>query len=94
MNCRKNLKRPKVTDCVNCEYEDVCKFESIIRGAKDIENIHSENTNGVIDRYEEANIKLEKKLGPHLYGIVSLMLGFFIFGIIVAILSWITDLLG
>ena len=63
MDCRKNLKQPKMTDCVNCEYEDICKFESIIRGARGIENIHSENAKSIMDRIGETDKKLEEKYG-------------------------------
>ena len=52
MKCRKNLSNPNVKDCMQCEYQDLCKMESILGSAKEISNIHTESTKGIMNKID------------------------------------------
>ena len=58
MKCRKNLSNPNVKDCMQCEYQDLCKMESILGSAKEISNIHTESTKGIMNKILPQNERL------------------------------------
>ena len=64
MDCRKKIDRPRINDCINCEYQELCKMESIVKSADEISDIRTENTKGVMDRVSDFNERGERKLGP------------------------------
>ena len=64
MKCRKNLSNPNVKDCMQCEYQDLCKMESILGSAKEISNIHTESTKGIMNKIDEIDTTAERKIGP------------------------------
>ena len=64
MKCRKNLSNPNVKDCMQCEYQYLCKMESILGSAKEISNIHTESTKGIMNKIDEIDTTAERKIGP------------------------------
>ncbi|WP_425884813.1 hypothetical protein ACPYIV_20180 [Parabacteroides sp. ASD2025] len=70
MKCRKQISYPQAEDCQQCNFQDICKIESIICSADEISNIHTENTKSVLNGVESFNRKAERKMGG-LWHIIS-----------------------
>lgn len=87
MNCKKQMSHPRVTDCQQCEYQDICKMESIINSANEISNINTENTKSVLNRIEYLDKKAEQKVGP-LWNPICTIIYTIILGIILTIISY------
>ncbi len=87
MKCRKNLSNPNVKDCMQCEYQDLCKMESILGSAKEISNIHTESTKGIMNKIDEMDIKAEQKIGP-VWNVFRLMINAVIISTIGMLLAY------
>lgn len=78
---------PRVIDCQQCEYQNICKMESIINSANEISNINAENTKSGLNMIEYLDKKTEQKVGP-LWNPICTIIFTIILGIILSIISY------
>lgn len=90
MDCYKKHEKPQVKDCMQCEFEGICKKESIFRSANEISNIHTENVKGLVSRVDDMDSNAEQKIGP-LWNIVRALIFATIMATVCLLLGYMCD---